>query len=101
VTADELPDPQALTMELRVNGERRQHTSTADMIFTVRQIIAYWSRIGLQPGDIISTGTPSGVALAMPDPEKYYLKPGDVVEAEISGIGRLRNRVVDAPVAHA
>jgi 2-keto-4-pentenoate hydratase/2-oxohepta-3-ene-1,7-dioic acid hydratase in catechol pathway len=101
VTADELPDPQALTMELRVNGEPRQHTTTGDMIFTVRQIIAYWSRIGLEPGDIISTGTPSGVALAMPDPEKYYLKPGDVVEAEISGIGRLVNRVVDAPAARA
>jgi acylpyruvate hydrolase len=96
VTADELPDPQALTMELRVNGQQRQHTTTADMIFTVRQIIAYWSRIGLQPGDIISTGTPSGVALAMPVPDQYYLKPGDVVEAEISGIGRLVNRVVDA-----
>jgi len=99
VTADEITDPQALTMELRVNGERRQHASTSDMIVTVRQIVAYWSRIGLQPGDIISTGTPSGVALAMPDPEKYYLKPGDVIEAEIDGIGRLVNRVVEAPVA--
>jgi acylpyruvate hydrolase len=99
VTADEIADPQALTMQLRVNGERRQHASTSDMIFTVRQIVAYWSRIGLQPGDIISTGTPSGVALAMPEPEKYYLKPGDVVEAEIDGIGRLVNRVVEAPVA--
>jgi 2-keto-4-pentenoate hydratase/2-oxohepta-3-ene-1,7-dioic acid hydratase in catechol pathway len=99
VTADEIADPQALTMELRVNGERRQHASTSDMIFTVRQIVAYWSRIGLQPGDIISTGTPSGIALAMPEPEKYYLKPGDVIEAEIDGIGRLVNRVVGAPVA--
>ena len=99
VTADEIADPQALTMELRVNGERRQHASTSDMIFTVRQIVAYWSRIGLQPGDIISTGTPSGVALAMPEPEKYYLKPGDVIEAEIDGIGRLVNRVVEAPGA--
>lgn len=99
VTADEIDDPQSLTLELRVNGERRQHASTSDMIFTVRQIIAYWSRIGLEPGDIISTGTPSGVALAMPEPERYYLKPGDVVEAEIDRIGRLVNRVVDAPVA--
>jgi 2-keto-4-pentenoate hydratase/2-oxohepta-3-ene-1,7-dioic acid hydratase in catechol pathway len=101
VTADEIDDPQALTMELRVNGKRRQHASTADMIFTVRQIVAYWSRIGLQPGDIISTGTPSGVALAMPDPENYYLKNGDVVEAEIGRIGRLVNRVVEAPPAQA
>ena len=99
VTADEITDPQSLTMELRVNGERRQHASTSDMIFTVRQIVAYWSRIGLQPGDIISTGTPSGVALAMPEPEKYYLKPGDVIEAEIDGIGRLVNRVVETPIA--
>ena len=98
VTADEIADVQALTLELRVNGERRQHASTADMIFSVRQIVAYWSRIGLHPGDVISTGTPSGVALAMPEPEKYYLKPGDVVEAEIEGIGRLVNRVVAAPV---
>jgi len=99
VTADEIGDQQALSMELRVNGERRQHASTADMIFTVREIVAYWSRIGLQPGDIISTGTPSGVALAMPEPEKYYLKHGDVIEAEIAGIGLLVNRVVDAPLA--
>ena len=68
------------------------------MIFTVRQIVAYWSRIGLQPGDIISTGTPSGVALAMPEPENYYLKHGDVIEAEVDGIGRLVNRVVELPL---
>jgi acylpyruvate hydrolase len=96
VTVDEIADAQALTLELRVNGERRQHATTADMIFTVAQIIAYWSRIGLQPGDVISTGTPSGVALAMPEPEKYYLKAGDVVEAEIDGIGRLVNHVTAA-----
>ena len=101
VTADEIADVQALTMELRVNGERRQHATTADMIFSVRQIIAYWSRIGLQPGDVISTGTPSGVALAMPEPEKYYLKAGDVVEAEIAGIGRLVNRVTAARAAQS
>ena len=99
VTSDEVADVQALTLELRVNGERRQHASTADMIFSVRQIVAYWSRIGLQQGDIIRTGPPSGVALAMPEPEKYYLKPGDVVEAQIEGIGRLVNRVVAASSA--
>ena len=93
VTADAIPDPQALTMELKVNGEQRQHSSTADMIFSVARIIAYWSQIGLEPGDMITTGTPSGVALARPEPEKYYLREGDLVEAEISGIGRLSNRV--------
>jgi 2-keto-4-pentenoate hydratase/2-oxohepta-3-ene-1,7-dioic acid hydratase in catechol pathway len=93
VTADEIPDPQALTLELRVNGQRRQHASTADMIFSVRRIVAYWSQLGLQPGDLITTGTPSGVALAMPEPEKYYLRPGDLVEAQVSGIGTLVNRM--------
>jgi 2-keto-4-pentenoate hydratase/2-oxohepta-3-ene-1,7-dioic acid hydratase in catechol pathway len=63
------------------------------MIFSVARIIAYWSQIGLEPGDMITTGTPSGVALARPEPEKYYLREGDLVEAEISGIGRLSNRV--------
>ena len=67
--------------------------SAADMIFSVRRIVSYWSRIGLQPGDTITTGTPPGVALAMPEPHKHYLKPGELVEAEISGIGTRANRV--------
>ncbi|HEX2171506.1 MAG TPA: fumarylacetoacetate hydrolase family protein, partial [Dehalococcoidia bacterium] len=97
VTADEIPDPQALTVETRVNGERRQHSSTGDMIFNVRQMIAYWSSLGFEPGDVISTGTPEGVAMGhKPDPQEWYLKPGDVMELEISGIGVLRNRIVDA-----
>ncbi len=93
VTADEIADPQNLTLELTVNGQQRQKASTADMIFSVARIIAYWSQIGLEPGDMITTGTPSGVALARPDPENYYLKEGDIVQAEISGIGALRNPV--------
>lgn len=97
VTADEIPDPQALTIETRVNGEVRQHSSTADMIFDVKQMIAYWSGMGFEPGDVISTGTPEGVAMGhKPDPQAWYLKPGDVMELEISGIGVLRNRIVDA-----
>jgi 2-keto-4-pentenoate hydratase/2-oxohepta-3-ene-1,7-dioic acid hydratase in catechol pathway len=63
------------------------------MIFSVARIIAYWSQIGLEPGDMITTGTPSGVALARPEPEKCDLQPGDLVEAEISGINKLTHRV--------
>ena len=93
VSRDEIPDPQALSLTLKVDGETRQHASTADMIFDVRTLVAYWSRLGLDPGDMISTGTPSGVALARPEPDRYYLKPGDMVEATIERIGTLRNRV--------
>jgi 2-keto-4-pentenoate hydratase/2-oxohepta-3-ene-1,7-dioic acid hydratase in catechol pathway len=93
VTADEIPDPQALALTLKVNNEVRQNASTEDMIFNVATLVSYWSRLGLAPGDMISTGTPSGVALAMPEPERYYLKPGDVVEASIERIGTLRNAV--------
>ncbi len=93
VTADEIPDPQALDISLTVNGEQRQKAHTSDMIFPVAQLVSYWSQIGLEPGDMITTGTPSGVALAMPEPERYYLKPGDVVKARIAGIGELVNPV--------
>ena len=93
VTADEITEPQALTLTLTVNGEVRQHASTQDMIFSVATLVSYWSRLGLEPGDMISTGTPSGVALAMPEPDRYYLKPGDLVEATIDKIGTLRNVV--------
>jgi acylpyruvate hydrolase len=93
VTADEIPDPQVLALTLKVNNEVRQHASTEDMIFNVATLVSYWSRLGLAPGDMISTGTPSGVALARPDPDRYYLKPGDVVEASIERIGTLRNGV--------
>lgn len=94
VTRDEIPDPQTLSLQLRVNGEVRQSGSTADMIFTLASAIAHWSKLRLDPGDVILTGTPSGVAWARkPDPAPYFLKVGDVVEAEIEGIGTLRNRV--------
>jgi acylpyruvate hydrolase len=94
VTADEIPDPQALEIDLTVNGEGRQRSNTADMIFPVAQIVSYWSQLGLEPGDMFTTGTPSGVALAMPEPARYYLKPGDVVRATIERIGTLENTVV-------
>lgn len=94
VTADDLPDPQSLDLEVRVNGEVRQSASTSTMTFSVARIIEDLSRyLTLEPGDIISTGTPSGVGAAMSPPR--FLSPGDVVEVEVSGIGTLRNVVVD------
>ena len=90
VTADEVPDPQALELKLWVNGEIRQNGSTSQMIFGVAEIIRYLSQfMVLRPGDVINTGTPAGVALGQPDP-KPYLREGDVVELEITGLGRQR-----------
>ena len=93
VTADEVPDPQALRLTTRVNGETRQDSSTADMIFSVAEVISFISEVvTLQPGDLICTGTPSGVADGMSPPK--YLQPGDHVVVEIEGLGRLENTVV-------
>ena len=90
-SADSLSDPQTLTLELRVNGQVKQHASSGQMIFPVAALIAFISSfVTLEPGDIISTGTPSGVGAAT----GTFLKSGDVLEAEISGIGLLRNPVV-------
>ncbi|WP_306325994.1 fumarylacetoacetate hydrolase family protein [Streptomyces venezuelae] len=90
VTADEVPDPQKLTLRLSVNGVERQHGSTADMVFPVAGIIRYLSQfMVLHPGDVINTGTPAGVALGRPEP-KPYLRDGDVVECGIDGLGTMR-----------
>ena len=98
VTADEVPDPQRLGLTLKVNGELRQSASTADMEYTVADAVAHWSKLRLDPGDIILTGTPSGVAWARkPDPAPYFLRVGDIVEAAIEGIGVIRNSVVEPP----
>lgn len=95
VTADEIPDPQNLAIKGWLNGELRQDSNTADMIFSVAEVIAYASRImTLEPGDIISTGTPEGVILGM-DP-RVWLKPGDEYVVEVEGLGRLANRMVEA-----
>lgn len=92
VSADEIPDPAALRLVTRLNGEVMQDDTTDNLIFSIPRLIAYISDFTeLLPGDIISTGTPAGVGFAR-DP-KLYLKPGDEVEVEIEGIGRLRNRV--------
>jgi acylpyruvate hydrolase len=95
VTADEIFDPQNLKLRLSVNGETRQDSNLSYMIFKIRDMIAYWSQMGLNPGDVLTTGTPRGVAAGRkPDQPPWWLKPGDVVEAEVENIGRLRNRIV-------
>jgi 2-keto-4-pentenoate hydratase/2-oxohepta-3-ene-1,7-dioic acid hydratase in catechol pathway len=96
VTADEVPDPQAMSLKLWVNGELKQDGSTADQIFPVAEVVRYLSRfMTLYPGDVINTGTPAGVALGQPDP-KPYLRPGDVVELAIEGLGRQRQELKSA-----
>ena len=92
VTADEVPDPQALALWTTVNGERRQDGSTANMIFAVPRLIAYVSQfVSLRAGDLISTGTPAGVGHGHKPPK--YLQPGDVVEMGITGLGTQRHEI--------
>lgn len=94
VTADEIPDPQVLAISSRVNGVTKQSSNTRHMVFTVPRIVAELSAgMSLEPGDVILTGTPSGVGFARKPPE--FLKPGDVMEMEVEGIGVLRNKVVE------
>ncbi len=96
---DEIPDPSNLKMWLKVNGEIRQNSSTANMIFDVATLLSYVSGfMTLLPGDVISTGTPAGVGLGMTPPQ--YLKSGDVVELGIEGLGESRQRVVNLSEQH-
>lgn len=98
VTRDEVPDPMNLRIQTRVNGETRQDGNTGQMIWKIPKLIAYLSQMTLDAGDIILTGTPSGVAMGRkPDPEPYFLKAGDVLETEIEGIGAMRHNIVEAP----
>ena len=93
VTADEVGDPQNLGLSCWVNGELRQNSNTADMIFSVAECISYISQyMTLKPGDVISTGTPEGVVMGMT--EKNWLKPGDEVVVEVEGLGKCTNRMV-------
>ena len=94
VTPDEVGDPHELSMQLRVNGEVRQQSNMSNMSVTVPEILSHYSPMGYSPGDIVSTGTVSGVAGFSEDPASLYLKPGDVVEAEIEKVGTLRNPVI-------
>jgi acylpyruvate hydrolase len=99
VTKDELPNPDDLRLQLRVNGAVRQDGRTSSMIHNCATVVSYWSRLGLEPGDVITTGTPGGGAgFGRRHPERL-LKVGDVIEAEIEGIGVLHNRVAAEPSA--
>jgi 2-keto-4-pentenoate hydratase/2-oxohepta-3-ene-1,7-dioic acid hydratase in catechol pathway len=101
VTPDEVGNAQNLGMELRVNGESRQVSHTSRMSVTIPEIVSHYSPMGYSPGDILSTGTVSGVAGFSDDPMSLYLKPGDEVECEIENVGVLRNRVVAWADVHA
>lgn len=93
VTADEIPDPHALAIRLRLNGQTMQDSNTKQMIFPLGIVLEYLGRVlTLEPGDLIFTGTPPGVGIARKPP--VYLKPGDMVEVEIEGLGVLRNPVM-------
>jgi 2-keto-4-pentenoate hydratase/2-oxohepta-3-ene-1,7-dioic acid hydratase in catechol pathway len=94
VTADEIRDPHNLAMELRVNRQVRQQSHSGKMAVKIPEILAHYSPMGYSAGDVVSTGTVSGVAAFSGDPSSLYLKPGDVMECEIEGIGVLRNPVI-------
>jgi 2-keto-4-pentenoate hydratase/2-oxohepta-3-ene-1,7-dioic acid hydratase in catechol pathway len=97
VTTDEISNPQTLDIWLDVNGERRQSSNTKNMIFTCAKLVSYVSNyMTLLPGDIITTGTPAGVALGM-KPGQAWLKPGDVVNLGIKGLGEQRQKVIAYP----
>lgn len=92
VTADDVPSVEALELTTRVNGEVRQHAGVDQLVFSIPQLIAYITAFTpLAPGDVIATGTPSGVGMFREPPA--FLQPGDVVEVEVPGVGLLRNRV--------
>ncbi|GGC89526.1 2-hydroxyhepta-2,4-diene-1,7-dioate isomerase [Thalassobacillus devorans] len=95
VTTNEVENPNNLKLKTVVNGEERQNSNTSDMIFSCKELISYISHhMTLEPGDLILTGTPEGVILGEPEDERNYLKPGDVVTAEIEGVGALTNRMI-------
>jgi 2-keto-4-pentenoate hydratase/2-oxohepta-3-ene-1,7-dioic acid hydratase in catechol pathway len=100
VTPDEIGDPHDLKMELRVNGEPRQESYSGNMSVTIPEILAHYSALGYSAGDVVSTGTVSGVAGFSEEAASLYLKPGDVIEAEIERIGVLRNPVISWHEAH-
>ncbi|MDH3239349.1 MAG: fumarylacetoacetate hydrolase family protein [Alphaproteobacteria bacterium] len=97
VTAEDIKDPNDLAIRTRVNGDLRQDGNTGDMIWKIPEIIAYISQMELLPGDVVLTGTPSGVASGSGDNSKQ-LKPGDVLESEVEGIGCMINRIVEDPL---
>jgi 2-keto-4-pentenoate hydratase/2-oxohepta-3-ene-1,7-dioic acid hydratase in catechol pathway len=100
VTPDEIPDPHDLAMTLRVNGDVRQTSHSGRMSTTIPEIISHYSPLGFSAGDVLSTGTVSGVAGFSEEAASLYLRPGDVIEAEIERIGVLRNPVVSWQEGH-
>jgi len=100
VTPDEIADPHNLKMELRVNGRPRQESHSSRMSVTIPEILSHYSALTYSAGDVLSTGTVSGVAGFSPDAASLYLKPGDVMECEIEGIGVLRNPVISWQDGH-
>ncbi len=102
VTPDEIPDPHDLAMELRVNGETRQESSSSRMSVTIPEILSNFSALGYSAGDVLSTGTVAGVAGFKSEEERkrLYLRPGDVIEAEIERIGVLRTPVISWQEGH-
>ncbi len=100
VTPDEIADPHNLKMELRVNGTPRQESHSSRMSVSIPEILSHYSALGYSAGDVLSTGTVSGVAGFSPDAASLYLKPGDVMECEIEGIGVLRNPVISWQEGH-
>ncbi|MFS3128310.1 fumarylacetoacetate hydrolase family protein [Nocardioides sp. Bht2] len=99
VTADEVGDPTNLDIECRVDGEVRQQGNTSSMLWSIAELIAYASRLTLEPGDIVSTGTTNGCAYGQPpgaERDRLLLRPGQVLESEISGVGLLRNPIADS-----
>ena len=100
VTADEIPDAHNLDMQLRVNGQERQRSHSSKMSVKIPEILSHYSPMGYSAGDVISTGTVSGVAAFSGDPKAWYLKPGDVMECEIEKIGVLRNPVISWELAY-
>ncbi|MDH3606056.1 MAG: fumarylacetoacetate hydrolase family protein [Acidimicrobiia bacterium] len=100
VTPDEVGDPQNLDMLLQVNGEDRQVSNTRNMWVPIPEIVAHYSALGYSPGDLISTGTVAGVAAFSDDPEAWYLKPGDVIDAGIEKLGVLRNPIISWKEGH-
>jgi 2-keto-4-pentenoate hydratase/2-oxohepta-3-ene-1,7-dioic acid hydratase in catechol pathway len=95
VTPNQAGNPDNLGMELRVNGQTRQFSSTKNMVFKMRQLVEFFSSMTLEPGDIITSGTPSGVAIyRKPDKTPFLLQPGDMIESKIENLGRLQNTVV-------
>jgi 2-keto-4-pentenoate hydratase/2-oxohepta-3-ene-1,7-dioic acid hydratase in catechol pathway len=93
VTADEVPDPSVLEVRLTVNGLERQHAFCSDMIFSIPELIAHWSRMGLARGDLVTVGSPEGVAIGRDNPMDFYLQPGDVVRAEVVQVGILETTI--------